>query len=90
MEYYGLCRGRHKMPIDNYIYPENSSDPTDVQSLTTQAAKILPQSDSVAIYVTGLTVALVAALNVCRTRNISVTLLHYNAATGEYYAQTVV
>lgn len=86
----GLCKGRHEMPVDKYIFEENITDPTDVCSLEKQAAEVLPQSGSVIICVTGLTVALIAALNVCRTRGVQVVLMHYNNATGEYYAQLVV
>lgn len=86
---YGLCKGRHEMPVDKYIFSENIIDPTDVYSLEAQAAEVLPQNGSVIIYVAGLTVALIAALNVCRTRSIQVMLVHYNNATGEYYSQSV-
>ena len=41
------------------------------------------------IYVTGLTVALVAAINACLRVGISITLMHFNQATGDYYPQDV-
>lgn len=41
------------------------------------------------IYVTGLTVALISALNVCKKIGVKVVLWHYNNATGEYYNQEV-
>lgn len=41
------------------------------------------------IYVTGLTVALIAALNVCRDENLKVTLYHYDRESGEYFPQEV-
>ena len=41
------------------------------------------------IYVTGLTVALIAALNVCKYIGVKVVLWHYNNATGKYYSQEV-
>ena len=41
------------------------------------------------IYVTGLTVALVATINACLRVGISVTLMHYNRDTGSYYPQDV-
>ena len=42
------------------------------------------------LYVTGLTMALIAALNACRKLGIAVTLHHYDRNTGGYYPQTVV
>lgn len=41
------------------------------------------------LYVTGLTVALVAVLNVCRREGVTVTLWHYNRDTGKYFPQSV-
>lgn len=41
------------------------------------------------LYVTGLSVALVAVLNAARVRKVSVTLYHYDRETGEYYSQEV-
>ena len=42
------------------------------------------------LYVTGLSVALVAALNACRGLGITVELLHYDRESGSYYSQEVV
>lgn len=41
------------------------------------------------LYVTGLTVAVIAILNACYEIGVQVTLMHYNSATGEYYPQEV-
>lgn len=41
------------------------------------------------LYVTGLTVATVAVINVCIRVGISLTLMHYNRDTGSYYPQDV-
>ena len=41
------------------------------------------------LYVTGLTVALIAALNACRDNGLTVTLWHFDRESGEYYPQDV-
>lgn len=41
------------------------------------------------LYVTGLTVALVAAINACMRVGISITLMHFNQESGDYYPQDV-
>lgn len=41
------------------------------------------------LYVTGLSVALVSVINVCMRVGISLTLMHFNRATGDYYPQGV-
>lgn len=42
------------------------------------------------LYVTGLTVALIAFLNMTKRENISVTLYHFDRETGEYFPQNVI
>jgi len=48
-----------------------------------------PRNMEVTIYVTGLTVALIAVLNVLRSYNAKVTLAHYNKVNDSYYFQEV-
>lgn len=52
------------------------------------AIGISPAFDLV-LYVTGLSVALVSVINVCMRVGISLTLMHFNQATGDYYPQEV-
>ena len=42
------------------------------------------------LYVTGLTVALIAALNVCKGNKVDVTLWHYDRESGNYFPQDVI
>ena len=49
-----------------------------------------PEEATVTIYVTGLTVALIAVLNVLRSYKASVVLMHYDRETNTYYEQKVV
>lgn len=42
------------------------------------------------IYATGLTVALIAALNVCKEEGLEAVVWHYNKETGNYFPQRVV
>lgn len=41
------------------------------------------------LYVTGLSVALTAVINVCQCNDIALTLMHYDQGTGDYYPQEV-
>ena len=41
------------------------------------------------LYVTGLTVALVAVINACKELGITLTLMHYDRATEGYYPQDI-
>lgn len=87
----GLCRGRHEIPVESYIYPQNL-DPTNVDGIQQRAYDVLYSNGDdwqLSLYVTGLTVALVAVIKACRDLGIPLTLYHYNRETGEYYPQTV-
>lgn len=86
-----LCEGRHNIPeaVDGSIFA-TELDPLDLAGMETAATEKLRGIKQLNLYVTGLTVALVAVLNVCHRNNISVTLYHYNRETGTYYEQEVV
>lgn len=74
---------RHKGGEAGFLTTDPDWDGSDMEPLRFAAGL------SVDLYVTGLTVALIAALNVCRAEGISVTLWHFNRATGRYYPQQV-
>lgn len=61
-------------------YLPNQADYTDI---------VICKRGHLDLYVTGLTVALVAVLNACRCLGIQVTLYHYNRDTGTYFSQPV-
>lgn len=46
-------------------------------------------TESINIYVTGLTVALIAAINAAKEIGASVTLYHFDRETGNYFEQSV-
>lgn len=90
MKVLGLCKGRHVISnVLEYVF-DTEIDPTDIPEMNRQAAKVLAGSDHVDLYVTGLSVALLAVVRFCIDNNISLTCYHYNRDTGEYYPQQVV
>ena len=92
MNIFSLCDGRHDMPacVQGSIFG-NSVDPTDIDGLQMVADRFIGDLavDSVAVYVTGLTVALVAVINACHKNKVKLTLMHFNRATGDYMPQVV-
>ena len=88
---FGLCRGRHEIPgVENYIFP-GEVNPLDTKGLELDAVLALEAagdlSDGIDLYVTGLTVALIAVVNAAITHGIALTLFHFDRATGNYYPQ---
>ena len=87
---YELCKGRHVTPAENSIFGE-IVNPTDVEGLYNIAASVIPaDTDELVIYVTGLTVAMLAVVRVCLERGIRLTAMHYDRESGVYYPQLVV
>lgn len=85
-----LCQARHSMPTEvvGSIFSQEVN-PLDVQGLEQIALERVKGINSLTLYVTGLTVALVAALNACRKSGVQVVLMHYNREDNNYYPQKV-
>lgn len=87
----GLCQGRHEIgEVKNYIFKQEVN-PLDVKGLEETALEIVSkiEANELHIYVTGLTVALIASLNACKKLNKKVVLYHFDRASGKYYPQEV-
>ena len=85
-----LCQARHEMPAEvvGSIFSQEVN-PLDVQGLEQIAFERVKGINSLTLYVTGLTVALVAALNACKKAGVKVMLMHYNRDNNCYYPQEV-
>lgn len=88
----GLCEGRHPLPVNEYVFGSVIEDPTDVDGLEETAEEFfrnLIPNCLLELYVTGLSVALIAAINAAskyiNVRNI--VLMHYDSKTNTYYPQ---
>lgn len=73
----------HKRHESGFLFPFVNWDGEDSEPLQ------LDPDLTINIYVTGLTVALIAALNVCRHEGLKVTIYHYDRESGEYFPQEV-
>lgn len=88
----GLCEGRHPLPVNEYVFGSVIEDPTDVDGLEEVAEeffKNLIPDCLLELYVTGLSVALIAAINAASIYiNIkNIVLMHYDSKTNTYYPQ---
>lgn len=92
---FGLCEGRHEINgVDKYIFGNTIADPTDTEGLKEEAVAFfmdegVRSTECIGIYVTGLTVALIAAINAAKESGVTVTLYHFDRETGNYFAQSV-
>ena len=93
MEYVkGLIQGRHEISeVTEYIF-SNTLDPADIQgirSLAKKSLEVLSKGDSLKVYVTGLTVALVEVINICHSKGVRLTLMHFDREKGTYFPQEI-
>lgn len=95
-----LCEARHQMPecVTGAIYP-NTVDPLDVGGITETADVFMREhsGEDVNVYVTGLTVCTIAVVKAAlmrlameSARPRTLTLWHFDRATGDYYPQTII
>lgn len=83
-----LCKGRHQTPANEAIF-ENTINPTNIRKLDYVAWQKIHRYEAIELYVTGMTPALIAVLNIAAREHISVVLWHYDRETGEYFSQVV-
>lgn len=83
-----LFAGRHPIPGDPpAIFPEGI-DPMDFDALHAAANAAIPADCTfIRVYVTGLTPAMLAVVEVCFQRGITLEAAHYNRDTGKYQPQ---
>lgn len=84
-----LCKGRHETPATESIFP-STLNPTDTEELFVMANRAIPEDTTgLVVYVTGLTVAILAVVQVCLERTIPLTAMHYDRETDTYYPQHI-
>lgn len=84
---FGLIKGRHQMPIDNYIFNTEDIDVFEFGWMQNRIHEALKYVGKLDLYVTGLTTALVEVINYCVRNDIKTTLYHFNRDTEEYLPQ---
>lgn len=86
---FGVCAARHEMPVKEFIFDEIIR-PTDTVGMYNEANKKIPaDAEHINLYITGLTPATLAIVNVCYKRGITLTAYNYNRETGRYQPQRV-
>ena len=101
----GLIKGRHDMPVDNYIF-EKVEDMFDYNGIREHIVHFINTEVGVkyaedgivytskglkqlVVYVTGLTAVACEVVDICNSMGVPLTLMHYDRDTGEYRAQVL-
>lgn len=86
-----LCAGRHEIPGNpRAIFPGEIPDPMDFQALFRAANEAIPEgTETLDLYITGLTSGTLAVTSVCLCRGITLNAFHFNQRSGNYKPQLV-
>ena len=85
-----LFNGRHDIPTEEAVFDGPVEDPRDIKRIRYLARKKIWEyigEEYVLLYVTGLTVALIETVKVCKEIEIIPILMHYDKKAEEYYPQ---
>jgi hypothetical protein len=92
----GLCDKRHIIKdVDDYIFDDGDiTFPIDPKGLQNHVVKKfkeigLNMGDDLTLYVTGLTPALTSVIRICFKNSITLTLMHYDNASGDYIPDAI-
>ena len=111
----GLIKGRHDLPVEDYIINYNIIDPYEeyekikesinnfliekigiaikngcaINQASYSDVPCYQGSEALVVYVTGLTIVTSELVKQCMLNGVRLTLMHYNAKTGEYFAQAI-
>lgn len=84
----GLCENRHELPVRDYIYPMWIPSKVSSDELERHADRKIPKDcGRLILYTTGLTVAILSVVAVCRKRGIALDAYHYRG--GKFERQEV-
>lgn len=92
----GTVKGRHAMPVIEYIIENEIEDVTDVSTIEKMVddyfkTKIANNEEKVEIilYITGLTVVTLAVVKSCKKYDCNLACMHYDRDSDTYIGQKV-
>lgn len=85
----GLCRGRHELPVDKYVFDE-INDVNNTDAMYARAIKAIPVGCTrIDLYITGLTAAAMSVVRACAHFGIALVCYNFDRETGKYIPQRV-
>lgn len=92
----GTVSGRHQLPVQEYVINEEIEDVTDVDSIQKRVDKYFEENianvdDKVELilYVTGLTLVVLAIVNACKKYGCDLVCMHYDRENNCYIGQKI-
>lgn len=92
----GTVSGRHQLPVQEYVINEEIEDVTDVDSIQKKVDKYFEENIAnvdekveLILYVTGLTLVVLAIVNACKKYGCDLVCMHYDRENDCYIGQKI-
>ena len=92
----GTVSGRHQLPVQEYVINEEIEDVTDVDSIQKKVDKYFEENIAnvdekveLILYVTGLTLVVLAIVNACKKYGCDLVCMHYDRENNCYIGQKI-
>lgn len=92
----GTVSGRHQLPVQEYVINEEIEDVTDVDSIQKKVDKYFEENIAnvdekveIILYVTGLTLVVLAIVNACKKYGCDLVCMHYDRENDCYIGQKI-
>lgn len=92
----GTVSGRHQLPVQEYVINEEIEDVTDVASIQKRVDKYfeeklanVDEKVEIILYVTGLTLVVLAIVNTCKKYGCDLVCMHYDRENNCYIGQKI-
>jgi hypothetical protein len=92
----GTIKGRHQLPVTDYVFNEEIQDVTDVEKIQqdvdyyfNELNKTCNDKVQIILYVTGLTVVTLAIVKACKRLRYELIAMHFDRDNNCYFGQKV-
>ena len=93
----GAIKGRHSLPVKEYVIDEELSDVTDIVVIEKKVDSYFEKLNKeykeakleIILYITGLTVVTLAVVKTCKKLGYGLVCMHFDRDSNSYIAQPI-
>lgn len=92
----GTIKGRHSLPVTDYVFNEEIKDVTDVEKIQqdvnyyfNELSETCKDKIQIILYITGLTVVTLSIVKACKRLDYELVVMHFDRDSNSYFGQKV-
>lgn len=92
----GTIKGRHSLPVTDYVFNEEIKDVTDVGKIQqdvdyyfNELSETCKDKIQIILYITGLTVVTLSIVKACKRLDYELVVMHFDRDSNSYFGQKV-